>query len=112
MENWTVSEGEECTYLFTLNLGQGALVQDHVKSGTGHNDGVAEIAKHDGEQEGERDDCKQPRVDFAIIGNTVGIHDSLEAFGKLVGAVEGGRLAVGHDLVEDGGKRGLGILIC
>ena len=46
------------------------------------------IAEHDGEDERERGDGEQSRIDLAVVGDTVSVDQRLEAFGELVGAVE------------------------
>ena len=55
---------------------------------------MSNITEHYGEQERERRNRKQARVNFLVGRDTITIHDSLEPFGKLVRAMESrGRLA-------------------
>lgn len=49
---------------------------------------MSDITKHDGKEEGERNDSEKSRINLLVLGNTVAVHDSLETFGKLVGPVE------------------------
>lgn len=54
---------------------------------------MSNVAKHDGEQERERDDGEQAGVDLLVRTDTVRVDDVLETFGELVGPVKGrGRL--------------------
>lgn len=78
------------------------LPVDHGQRSAEHDDGVAEITKHDGEQEGEGNNNGNGRVDFLVSGGTIGVDDGLECFGKLVGLEISRRLLVGANLVDDG----------
>jgi len=46
---------------------------------------VGYVAEHDSEQEGEEDDGKDARVDLAVPGDAVGIHDFLKNLGEGIG---------------------------
>lgn len=50
-------------------------------------------------------------VHLAVVADTVGIYDVLEARGELVGLVEGGRGLLGLHPVEDGGDGGTTLLL-
>jgi hypothetical protein len=41
---------------------------------------MAVIAKHNSEEEWERDNGKGSWVSFLVVGDSVGVHDSLEEF--------------------------------
>lgn len=43
------------------------------------------VAEHDSEQKGEEDDGKDARVDLAVPGDAVGIHDFLKNLGEGIG---------------------------
>jgi hypothetical protein len=49
---------------------------------------MTNVTKHDSEEEGESDDCKESRIDFLVGSDTVRVDDSLESRGELVGRVE------------------------
>jgi hypothetical protein len=61
---------------------------------------MSNVAKHDGEQERERDDGEQAGVDFLVRADTVRIDDVLEAFRELVGPVESRRRLGRAELVQ------------
>lgn len=63
---------------------------------------MTHVSKHDGKEEGEKDDRKGARVDFAVAGDAVGVDEALEAGGELVGLEEGGRRLTGRHHGEDG----------
>lgn len=48
---------------------------------------MTDIAEHDSEKEGETDNGKETRIDFTITRHTIGINETLEARGKLVGTM-------------------------
>ena len=103
-------------YQCTTDLAQVALAQlllehDHEGGGQEDDEAVTNIAEHDSEQEREGDDRKQTGVDFLVSGNTIGIHDGLEALRKLVRADERRRRAVGAELVQDGRDIGTRFLL-
>ena len=72
---------------------------------------MTNITEHDCEQEGERNDSKQAWVDLLVRCYTVGIHDGLETFSKLVRAVERRWGAIRAQLVQDGRDVGAGLLL-
>ena len=72
---------------------------------------MTDVAEHHGEQEGERDDCVQTRVDLLVGGDSVRIHDGLETFRELVRADEGGGRAVRAQLMQDGRDVGARLLL-
>jgi len=91
-------------YLVALGgFGQRLFIVDNVYGDKGHEETMAKIAKHDGEEEGERDERKHGRVDFLVASDTVGVHDDLEGLGELVGAVEGRGHFFGLENVHDRG---------
>ena len=61
---------------------------------------VAEIAEHDGEEEGERDDGVDGRIGLPVAGHAVSVDQLLERRGELVGAEERRRRLLGHHLKE------------
>ena len=63
---------------------------------------MTEVTEHDGEQEREGDNCVKARIDFLILGSTIGVDDSLETFRKLVGLVVSWRRLIRLDLIDDG----------
>jgi hypothetical protein len=66
---------------------------------------MADIAKHDSEEEGEYLNCKDSGVDFLVTGYSVGIDDLLEGGCELVDFEVGGGFGVGVGGPE-GHKRG------
>lgn len=48
---------------------------------------MAQVTKHDGEQEGESDDGEWSWIHFPVVGHTVGVDDVLVGRGELVGLV-------------------------
>lgn len=50
---------------------------------------MTNITEHHSEQERESDNREETGVDFLVRCNTVAVHDGLEPFGELVGAMEG-----------------------
>lgn len=60
---------------------------------------MPKVAKHDSEEEGERDDGEETRIDLLVSGDTVTVHDRLERLRELVRALEGRRLLGGLQLV-------------
>jgi len=87
------------------------LLEDHVQRGKEDDTSMSNITKHHGEQERERNDSKQTRVDFLVGCSTVSVHDGLEAFGKFVGAGEGRRRFVRAQLVQDRYNTGSGLFL-
>lgn len=84
---------EEGTYdLSKVRLCPLLLPQDHPESCQEDDTTVTNVTEHDREQEGEGDDSKETGVDLLVGGNTVTVHDGLEAICKLVRAVECGWL--------------------
>mmetsp|Transcript_10136 Transcript_10136/g.23433 ORF Transcript_10136/g.23433 Transcript_10136/m.23433 type:complete len:356 (-) Transcript_10136:1503-2570(-) len=79
-----------------------ALVGDEVEREERHEGAVADVAEHDPEEEGERDDRESRRIDLAIPGHAVRLDESMEALRKLVELEVGGRLLVSVDQVHDG----------
>lgn len=61
---------------------------------------MSNVAKHDGEQERERDDGEQAGVDFLVRADTVRVDNVLEAFCELVGPVESRRRLSRAELVQ------------
>lgn len=72
---------------------------------------MTNVTEHNGEEERERDDGKQSRVDLLVAADSVRVDDGLEAFGELVGAVESGRGLRGAELVKESGNRSAGIFL-
>jgi len=68
---------------------------------------MAEITKHDGKEEGERDEGVRSGVDLLVAADTIGVDDDLEGVGELVGTEERRRGARGRDDVHDGGDHHL-----
>jgi hypothetical protein len=64
---------------------------------------MSNVTEHDSKQEGERDDCKQPRVDLLIRCDPVCVHDRLERPGELVGAMVRRRGFRSRDLLQNWG---------
>lgn len=88
-----------------------SLPEDHRSRSQGHEQTVTEITEHDGEQKGESNNRRQTRVDFLVLGNTVGVDDCLEGLGELVRLHEGRRSLVRSDLVDNGRNRETGAVI-
>ena len=51
---------------------------DHEAGNDRDNEAVAEVAKHDGKEEGEGHQRERRRVDLAVGGHTVRVDDELE----------------------------------
>ena len=62
---------------------------------------MAEVTEHHGEEERERGDGVQSRIDFAVVGQSVSVDHGLEALGELVGAEVGRMLLLGGQTVQD-----------
>jgi hypothetical protein len=77
------------------------LLENHIQRGKEDDQAMSDITKHHGEQEGERNDSKQTRVDFLIGRNTISVHNGLEALGELVGASECWWRLVRAQLMQD-----------
>lgn len=88
--------------LILLGAHEGLLPVDHGAGGSSHDETVTEITKHDGEQEGESNNCGQTRVDFGVLGSTVGVDDGLETKSESVGLVVRRGSLGGLDGVDDG----------
>lgn len=88
---YDVSAVEEDVGYFVLPGFEGPFRRDEEDAEEGEYDGVAEVAEHHGEEEGERYDREEGRVDFSVTGHTVRVDQVLEAPGELVGAVVGRR---------------------
>ena len=99
------------THLAQIALRQLALKQDHRQCSEESDKTVTDVAEHDCEQEGERNDSKQARVDLLVRRYTVGVHDGLETFSKLVRAVERRWGAIRAQPVQDGRDVGAGLLL-
>ena len=80
------------------------LALDHEQRREEHDEAVANVAEHHGEQERKRDDHERRRIDLAIARHTVRVHDVLEADGELVVLVIGGRRARRRHVVQNGLK--------
>lgn len=59
------------------------LSQNEPQPAESHQDSVAEITEHNGEEERERDDGIRSGVQFPVGGNTVRVNDSLERYRNL-----------------------------
>ena len=94
------------THLAQIALAKLSLEHDHGSSSDERDETVADISEHDGEQERERDDSEQTGVHFLVGCHTVGIHNSLEAFGELVRAMESWRGTGCPELMKDRGDIG------
>jgi hypothetical protein len=99
---------ESPSNLVQTRLAELLFVQDHCRCSQKGDDTVADITKHDGKQEGERDDCKQPGVDLLVRRHTVRVDDRLEPLGKLVCPVESWGSLVRPQLRQDGRDRRAG----
>ena len=66
---------------------------------------MAEVTEHHGEEERERGDGVQSRIDFAVVGQSVSVDHGLEALGELVGAEVGRRCLFSVHTVQDRSKR-------
>ena len=69
------------------------------------------VTEHDTEQEGERGDRKQSRVNLLISCNPICVHDRLERPGKLVGTMVRRRSFRSRDLMQNGGYCRSGCLL-
>mmetsp|Transcript_36940 Transcript_36940/g.113333 ORF Transcript_36940/g.113333 Transcript_36940/m.113333 type:complete len:627 (+) Transcript_36940:721-2601(+) len=78
------------------------LVDAQIEGKGGDHRAVADVAKHDAEEEGEGDDSEGGRVDLAVPGHAVRVDDLLEGRGDLVDPEVGGRRLVRLEHVEDG----------
>ena len=87
------------------------LEPDERRGAGGHEDAVADVAEHDGEQERERDDSEQSRVDLLVRADAVRVDDRLEALGELVRAVERRRVLGRAQLVQDARHARSGVLL-
>jgi hypothetical protein len=67
---------------------------------------VTQITKHDGEQEGEGDHGKEPRIDFLICCDSIGIDDGLVSFRELVCAMERWRFLACPNFLKNRGNAG------
>ena len=76
-------------------------LQDAPEGEKEHERAVAGVPEHDGEEEGEGDDGIDGRVGLPVGGHPVGIDESLEGAGELVGAEEGGRRLRVRHLVQN-----------
>lgn len=72
---------------------------------------MPDVSEHDGEEEGEGDDGEQSGVDLLVRANTVGVDDGLEAFGKLVRAVERRGILGRSKLVKNARDAGSNVLL-
>ena len=61
--------------LVELLAQQRPLAQHHVQRKAQHERAVAHVAEHDREQERERHDRQHRRVDLAVLGHAVRVHD-------------------------------------
>jgi hypothetical protein len=82
-------------------MGKLTLVEDKIYSNEEDQETVTNIAEHNGEQKGERNNSKETRVDFTVLGHTVGVDNILESSSKLVGLVVGWGLLVSLEFVQD-----------
>lgn len=100
-----VREGDEQEEL-PDDLSQVALLQlplpgDHSRRRKEDDESVSYITEHDGEEERERYDGEETRVDFLVRADAVGVHDGLETKGEFVGAVVSRRRAVRAEFLQD-----------
>lgn len=63
---------------------------------------MTNVTEHDSEEERERDDRKQPRIDFLVGCDPIAVHDGLEALRELIGSDECGWRLVGAKLLQYG----------
>lgn len=59
------------------------------------------IAKHNCEEEGKSDNSVKSRISLSVAGNSIGVDQELETFGKFVGAVECWRVFLAVDYVHE-----------
>lgn len=64
---------------------------------------MTNVTEHDSEEEGERNNRKQSRVDLLIFGDTITIHNGLEGFSELVRSHERGWSLVRPEFMENRG---------
>ena len=62
---------------------------------------VADVAQRRSEEEWERGDGEDARVQLLVRPGPIAVRDGLEALGKLVRAIEGRRRLVSTQLMED-----------
>lgn len=62
---------------------------------------MRQVTEHHSEQEGESDYCEEPRVDFAVPRDSVGVNYLLEDGSELVEMKESGWFVVDGDLFGD-----------
>ena len=78
------------------------LTQHHEQGEEEHDDAVTGVAEHDGEQERKRDDGERRRIELAVAGYAVRVHDVLKAGAELVHAIVRGRHLLGLHAIENG----------
>jgi hypothetical protein len=77
------------------------LVDDHKHCRRNSYNRVAQITKHDGKQEWESDDGVKRWVDLLVRRYAISVDHRLEALGEPICAVEGWRLLVRAQFVQD-----------
>jgi len=77
--------------LLLAGLGEALLEEDEQTTDESDNATVTNITVHDTEEEGEENDGEETRVELTILGETVGVDNSLEGLGELVAVDVGGR---------------------
>jgi len=82
--------------LRAAHLAQRLLLDHQEQREHEHEDAMPQVAKHDGEQEGEGHDGEHSGVDLAVARDAVRVHDGLEAARELVGLEVRGWVVVRH----------------
>src|SRR5690606_22806359 len=96
------AEKHHVKQLVNLALTQVALVFDHEQCSNKHYQAVANIAKHDGKQERERNDGRKTSINFPVLARPVSVNYSLETQSKLVDLVVGRRGLCRSQLCQNG----------
>ncbi|KAI3492688.1 hypothetical protein L1887_42606 [Cichorium endivia] len=108
-EKHHVATVEEHGEDLVVDLGELALKGAHGESSERHEEGVEDVAEHDGKEERKQDEVEETRVDLLVLCDAVAVADGLDGFGVLVGALEGGRRLVGAQFLKHG--RGAGACV-
>lgn len=89
------------TYLVQLSPCQLPFHNNHYQRREQNDEAMPNVTEHNSEQERESDDSKETGVDFLVGRDTIAVHDTLETSREFVRSVEGWRLLICTQLVQD-----------
>lgn len=88
-------------FIILARIFQLIFAQHHEQREHEHDQTVARIAEHHGEQERKRDDREWRRIELAITGYAIGVDDILKSTRELVQSVMSRRLLFGVHSIQN-----------